>query len=314
MATFTEITVANFDQQRAVMTGRTRDSYFIRVRPPLDRSGRFPANGVAFRMLTVAGGPAPIVTVADSRFPISVATFRQPLQKDFPASDYVSLGVAAERSRPIQADGQHYTGELFLGRSAKPHERAEIEAVVRSLAFPKLHPGETVGDEQVLGRARDYPVGSFTLIHATGEVCNGAVSTCRSGQAPFYLVHAPGRLHQPDLIQRCTRAIGACVSPGAFYAIGWKWEAQDGGYRSACDLRLDKVDDEFYCTNSSARWDRVGRVIQRPAGTRVDDALQFAFAKVTWDGHVVFVPGLDESPPQDAARSLLWSGSVRGST
>ncbi len=240
-----------------------------------------------------------------------MATFRRPPQNDFPASDYTGLGVPAEQARPIQADGQHYTAELFLGRSATPQERAEIEAVVRSLAFPKLHPGQTVGDEQVLGLARDYPVGSFTLIHAAGEVCSDQVDSCRSGRAPFYLVHAPGRLHQPDLIQPCTPVASACVAPEAFYAIGWKWEAQDGGYRSACDLRLDKVDDEFYCTNSSARWDRVGRVIQRPAGSRVYDPLQFAFAKVTWDGHVVFVPGLDESPPQDAARSRLWPGSVR---
>lgn len=308
MATFTEVTVANFVQRRAVLTGRTRDGGFIRIRPPLDRSGRFPANGVAFRMLMVAGGPGPVDTVADSRFPISVATFRQPQQRSFPASDYTRLGVPSERSRPIQADGQQYTGELFFGRSATPRERAEIEAVVRSLVFPKLRPGERVGDEQVLGLARDYPVGSFTLIHAVGEVCNGPLSTCDSGHAPFYLVHAPGRLDQPDLLQPCTPVISACASPGAFYAIGWKWEDRAGGYRSACDLRLDKIHDEFYCTNSTAGWDRVGRVIHPPAGTRSVDPLQFAFAKVTWDGHVVFVPGLDENPPQDAARSMLWPG------
>jgi hypothetical protein len=57
MATFTEVTVANFAQQTAVVTGPTRDGGFIRVRPPLDHAGRFPADGVAFRMLLVDGPP-----------------------------------------------------------------------------------------------------------------------------------------------------------------------------------------------------------------------------------------------------------------
>lgn len=75
MATFTEVTVANFAQRRAVVSGKTHDGGFILVRPPLDRTGRFPADGVAFRMLLVDGGPAPIGTVADSRFPIELSTF-----------------------------------------------------------------------------------------------------------------------------------------------------------------------------------------------------------------------------------------------
>lgn len=57
MATFTEITVANFHQQTTVVTGRTRDGGFIRVLPPLDRAGRFPADGVAFRMLLSTAVP-----------------------------------------------------------------------------------------------------------------------------------------------------------------------------------------------------------------------------------------------------------------
>ena len=310
MATFTEVTVANFAQRRAVQTGRTRDGGFIRVRPPLDRAGRFPANGVAFRMLLVDGPPM-IDTVPDSRFPISVATFRQPAPKDFPVSDYKRLGVPTDRSRPIQADAQRYTAQLFVGRSATPGERAEIDAVVRSLVFPRLRTGANVGGEQVLGLARDYPVGSLTLVHAPGEVCNGPLRTCANGRAPFYLVHAPGRLHQPDLLEPCTPVSSACVPPGAFYAIGWKWEDQSGGYRSACDLRLDNPKDQFYCTNSTARWDRVGRVIHRPAGARFNEPLQFTFAKITWDKHVILLTGLDEPPPEGAARSLLWPGAHR---
>jgi hypothetical protein len=55
--------------------------------------------------------------------------------------------------------------------------------------------------------------------------------------------------------------------------------------------------EQFYCTNSAARWDRVGRVIRRPAGARFSEPLQYAFAKVAWDGHVVLIAGIDQNPP-----------------
>ncbi len=304
MAIFTEVTVANFVQGRALRTGKIHHGGFVSMRPPLDRAGRFPADGVAFRMLQVDGGPGPIDTVADSRFPIAVATFRRPQYPGFSVGEYTRLGVPRELTRPIEADGQGYTAELFVGRSATRQQRAEIDRVARSLVFHKLHPGELAGDDQVVGLERNYPVSSFTLVYGPGEICKRS-GRCREHRAPFYLVHAPGRLHQPDLIQPCTPA-SACTPTGAFYAIGWKWEDIQGGYRSACDLRLDKLHDQFYCTNSSARWDRVGRVLHRPADARLNDPLQFTFAKVTWDGHVAFLPGLDEPPPTGRARSLLW--------
>jgi hypothetical protein len=47
-------------------------------------------------------------------------------------------------------------------------------------------------------------------------------------------------------------------------------------------------------------------VIRAPRGPRFPDGLQFAFAKIAWDGHVVFVPGLDENPPRAKARTMLW--------
>lgn len=57
-------------------------------------------------------------------------------------------------------------------------------------------------------------------------------------------------------------------------SIGWTYEGTYGGYRSECQLRLDRARDEFYCTNLRARWDRVGRVIERSPGARVSDPLQ----------------------------------------
>lgn len=120
LATFTELTVANFAQRRAVVSGKTHDGGFILVHPPLDRAGRFPADGIAFRMLLVDGGPEPIGTVADSRFPIKLSTFRRPQQSDFPPTDYKALGVPHELTRPIDADGQHYQAQFSSGRRCRP--------------------------------------------------------------------------------------------------------------------------------------------------------------------------------------------------
>jgi hypothetical protein len=306
MATFTEVTVANFAQRSAVVTGRTHDGGFVLVRPPLDRAGRFPADGVAFRMLLVDGGPPPIGTVADSRFPIELSTFAR--YDDFRPTDYRALGVPHELARPIDADGQHYQALVLIGPAASGSERAAIEAVVASLTFPGLHTGEQAGDETVLGPASSYSVGSVTRVRALGELCDGSVYRCHAGRQPFYLVHAPGRLHQPDLIEPCEPTPAACTPPGGFYALGWTSEDVLGGYRSACHLRFDRQDEQFYCTNSPARWDRTGRAIRIPRGARFADGLQFAFAKVAWDGHVVFLPGLGGNPPRVDAHALLWPG------
>jgi hypothetical protein len=201
-------------------TGKTRDGGFIRVRPPLDSNGRFPAAGVAFRMLLVDAGPAPIGTVADSRFPIEPSTFSRPQSGDFPPADYATLGVPHELTRPIDADGQHYQALVLVGPDASASQRAPIERVITSLTFPPLHTGAQAGDETVLGVASSYPVGSFTLVHALGQLCGGSVYRCHYGRQPFYFVHAPGRLHQPDLIQACQPTPTACVPAGAFYALG----------------------------------------------------------------------------------------------
>jgi hypothetical protein len=304
--TFTEVTVANFSQRRAVVTGKTRDGGFISVRAPLDRGGRFPADGIAFRMLRIDGGPAAAGTVADSRFPVELSTFARPQYDNFPAVDYRALGVPHELTRQIDADGQHYEALVLIGRAVSVPERATIAGVIASLAFPRLHSGETAGDEVVLRPTSRYPVSSFTLVHARGELCDGSVQRCHAGPQPFYLVHAPGRLHQPDLIDPCEPVLVACAPPGAFYALGWTSEDVQGGYRSACDLRFDRREEQFYCANSRARWDRTGRAIRLPHGARFADGLQLAFAKVAWDGHVVFIPGSGGNPPRARARALLW--------
>jgi hypothetical protein len=71
-------------------------------------------------------------------------------------------------------------------------------------------------------------------------------------------------------------------------------------------LRFDSLDDEFFCTNIDARWDRVGRVVTRPPGTHLSDPLQVALAKVAWDGRVMLNRDELSEPPDSSAVRLLW--------
>ena len=193
LVTFTEVTVANFAQLRAVVGGRTRDGFHIGVRAPLDRAGRFPSDGVAFRMLLVDGGPAPIGTVADSRFPIRPSTFSRPQYDNFPPRYYKALGVPRELIRSIDTDGRHYQALVLIGPAASATQRSAIRSVIASVAFRRsVQPGSRAGEEAVVGPASRYPVGSFTLVHTQDGICDGSASSCRA--EPFYLVHAPGQL------------------------------------------------------------------------------------------------------------------------
>jgi hypothetical protein len=186
-----------------------------------------------------------------------------------PATDY---GPARPRpvELPIAADGRTYRAFAWIGLEAPDRLRAELAQIIESVRIPKLHTGSVVGyGFTVLRRAGSYPVGSFTRVRAQGQ--------------PFVLVHAPG----------------------GFYAIGWRWETISGGYKARCNLVLSEF--EFSCTNSRARWDRVGRVLVRPAWEVAKDPLNIAVAKVAWDGHVLLFPGSAAFGDARLARKL-WPG------
>ncbi len=303
MVTFYEVTVANFRQMDAIRSGRTADGAYVQTDAPLDSAGRYPADGVAFRMESIDGGPGQLGDAPDARFPITPATFvRDPGPVD------VSHGVPRSESRQVLADGQQWTATVWAGSQATPRSRLLLARVIASLRFPHLHPGERAGDFVVLGRASEDPVGSFTLVHAPGAVCPGSVNGCHRSRQPFYLIHAPGRLpasmQEPDM---CPTA-RSCSPVGAFYPVSWTWEYILGGYISRCDLRLDRSTDEFWCTNLAARWDRLGRPILVPPHVRFPESLQVAFAKVSWDGYVMLLPGLGANPPNRSGARQLWPG------
>jgi hypothetical protein len=159
--------------------------------------------------------------------------------------------------RTVAADGRDYSAQAWVGPKASAVQRAALARIVASLAFPRLRAGQTVGyGFRVFQPSRSYPVGSFTRVRVQGQ--------------PFYLVHAPD----------------------GFYAVGWTWQSLTGGYKSHCDLRLDRVHKQFFCTNMAARWDRVGRVLAKPPGATRGDPLNVAVVKIAWDGHVLLFPGV----------------------
>jgi hypothetical protein len=171
------------------------------------------------------------------------------------------------------ADGRNYVADAWIGPKASASQRATLATIVSSLSFPRLHAGRTVGyGFRVLQSSSRYPVGSFTRV--------------RVGRQPFYLVHAPG----------------------GFYAIGWTWQTLSGGYKSRCALRLDQSTKQFFCTNISARWDRVGRPLVKPAGASRGDPLNIAVAKVAWDGHVLLFPNVARFADGSYAHQL-WPGA-----
>src|ERR671935_1547868 len=122
-----EVTVASFAMRRAVHSGSTANGGWLRFDPPRDRRGRFPADGVAFRILRREGGPAPVVELPESRFPLRLASF----------------GRAAQM---VVADGRDYVAQAWVGANASAAQRSLLARVVSSLAFPRLRAGETVGD------------------------------------------------------------------------------------------------------------------------------------------------------------------------
>ena len=169
--------------------------------------------------------------------------------------------------RSIHANGQHYRASVWIAPDADERLRSQLAEVVGSLSFPSLSPGAVVGvGFTVLERQDRYPVGSFTSI--------------RAERLPLSLVHAPG----------------------GFYALGWNWSGPPDSYRSSCDHLVDERRNEIFCASCDARWDRIGRVIQRPATAERDEPLHLSIANVAWDGHVLVQPNTYQTGSAPNAR------------
>jgi hypothetical protein len=279
---WTEITFASFPL-RSSGTGSN-----VTLAPPLDPSGTFPPGGVAIRMFLV---DLPVWAAPDSRFPLALSNFRVSRSYAFSPGQYAKGLRPRQLDGSIVGDGVAYSASAFIGPTASSRTRETLERVSASVRFPRLHAGTLANGFYVLQPPDHYPVDSFTLVHPPDPY------------APFYVVHAPGRLPAPYLTARCTPP-GSCAPPGAFYGLAWKIET--GGNAYTCKIRLDRRHDEFYCANSPARWNRVGAPIRIPPGSRYRDPLPMIPLKVAWDGQLIAneTNGAGDLPP--AAVRLLW--------
>jgi hypothetical protein len=253
---FDEVTVGSFPMRSAIH----KSKYSTQVLLPRTSSGSFPSDGVALRVLREYGGPFELLPSTESRFPLRLSSFHRSTSYSRPALE-----------RRVVADGADYWLEAWIGPKAPARERAILAHIVRSITFPRLYAGETLGNLGVFARATRYPVGSFTPVRVEGF--------------PFYLVRAPG----------------------GWYAVGWKWGIfRAGGYRHRCRLQLDRATKQFFCTNMRARWDRVGRVLVKPRSAREGDPLDLNVVALSWDRHVLVDPGASRNNSDTSYVHQLW--------
>jgi hypothetical protein len=289
-----QVTLASFAAQRRLMAAAPvrRKAGFedMAFAVPLASDGKFPADGVAL----ILQPSSAYLLAADSAFPVSLGTFQSaPPPRSYSLAGSRLANLPPARSRVIVAYGEELTATALIGSKAPASLKDDLAATIASLSFPRLRPGALIRDTVVLGPATAYPVWSYTLVHA---------SFANGHSQRFYLVHAPGRLTYGHSCAQQT----SCTPAGSFYAIS-------GGYNTrrqhapACDIQFDRRADDFFCTNMGVRWDRVGRVISRPADESYVGSLAGLYAKVAWDGQVMVMPGFGPQLNRSAVHEL-WPG------
>ena len=170
-ASVSEVTFASFPQRPAVHVFHTANSGGFRVDPPFDRTtDRFPADGIALRIMRESGGPPRDLETPETSLPIRLA--------DFTAADFTSARAPRARELTVTADGNSYLVLAWVGPNA-PAAAPRLLDVIGSLSFPPLRPGTTVGGGfQVFQPVDRFPAGMFLRVLVAGQ--------------PFWLVHAPG--------------------------------------------------------------------------------------------------------------------------
>jgi hypothetical protein len=286
-----QVTLASFPVRRklvGVLPGRSRlELGDFPYDLPLDAGGQFPADGVALILQPSMSG----VLGADSSFPISLGQFgRSHTEKFFTGGQDRRYAIPPARSHVIVGDSENFTATALVGAEAPQALRQALAGMVASLSFRRLVPGSHVPAGVVLGQASSYPAGSFTPMRVRFT----------DGQQTVYVVHAPGRLsYGTDCWVQAP-----CTPAGAFYAVGSQYNTRRD-HAPACRLRLDRQDDDFYCTNLGVRWDRVGRVIALPASESYIGANETLNVKVAWDGQLLIQQGFGPEIGR-AAVHRLW--------
>jgi hypothetical protein len=147
----TEVTIANF----TASTGVQQTRHGFRVTPPIAPSGTFPANGIAFRIVSRDNGGAR--PTSSSALPITLASFRPSREPGITRLPYGGApynagdgetvpqfhykGVPTSVHREIRTHGHIYEAIGWVGYDASPRLRTQLEQVIASLTFRHVKSG-----------------------------------------------------------------------------------------------------------------------------------------------------------------------------
>jgi hypothetical protein len=122
-----EATVASFPLLSPISGQQSPSGASMHIDAPRDPANKFPANGVAFRVLLQQGGPPVVKKPRETRFPLRLATFRR--QEGYGSQTPQPVG------RVINVGGQLYLVQAWIGPRASRTARAKLARVVSSLSF-----------------------------------------------------------------------------------------------------------------------------------------------------------------------------------
>jgi hypothetical protein len=150
-----EVTIASFRAGRGILqwSDRSADGTGnggIRILPPTDPTGRFPSNGVAFRLIRDEDAPpVPVSLARPSQLPLRLTSFqRSQLSPGFrfnaatgettTGSGYAAMPRSVERS--VTANGSRYIAVAWIGAWATSNMRTLLMKLIASVSFSHRQP------------------------------------------------------------------------------------------------------------------------------------------------------------------------------
>jgi hypothetical protein len=144
--TTTEATVADFRLRPGIVIRHQRGGASWRVFPPLDGSGRFPADGIAVRVVIDSDAPS-TPEHRNFRSPIRLSSFTpsddvpSPLPFNGSTGETATEGAFRGAPRSIARDlhipGEAYLAIAWIGPDAPAQARAAVNRIVASLRLPR---------------------------------------------------------------------------------------------------------------------------------------------------------------------------------
>jgi hypothetical protein len=122
-----EATVANFPVRHGVREQRTRNSRRIFEVPPRSRSGPFPLDGIAVRVLWFQSlGPIPARGAANP--PLRLSDFRRAPSRWYRGS------LPRPLQHKLELNERRYYVQVWIGPKASAHQRSVLTRVVASIS------------------------------------------------------------------------------------------------------------------------------------------------------------------------------------